>query len=145
MLEMEMFGAALATGFSAVCGLLVVSSFFIRKKNNFRPVSGGISMRIAGGIFSTGLPSFITEVSAGVVMFVFNMIILGLQGNIGLAAYGVIANISIILLAICTGTAQGIQPLNARNIRHYAATAPASQFPVLEILLNYHFTAPFFI
>jgi Na+-driven multidrug efflux pump len=41
----------------------------------------------------------------------FNIIILGLQGSVGVAAYGIIANISLIVIAIYTGIAQGVQPL----------------------------------
>ena len=38
-------------------------------------------------------------------------IILGLEGNTGVAAYGVIANISLVVTAVYTGISQGIQPL----------------------------------
>ena len=44
-------------------------------------------------------------------MITFNAIILKLEGNIGVAAYGVIANISLVGVAIYTGIAQGVQPL----------------------------------
>ena len=60
---------------------------------------------------SLGLSSLVSELSSGVVIIVFNMIILGLAGNIGVAAYGVIANISLIVTAVYTGLSQGIQPL----------------------------------
>ncbi|MDE5864179.1 MAG: MATE family efflux transporter, partial [Lachnospiraceae bacterium] len=62
-------------------------------------------------VFITGAPSFVSEVSSGVVMMIFNMIILGILGNIGVAAYGIIANLSLVVLAIYTGIAQGIQPV----------------------------------
>lgn len=42
---------------------------------------------------------------------IFNLILLGLEGNVGVAAYGVIANLSLVVVAIFTGIAQGIQPL----------------------------------
>lgn len=44
-------------------------------------------------------------------MIVFNRIILSLQGNTGVAAYGVIANLSLVAVALYTGIAQGIQPI----------------------------------
>ena len=114
LLQMGMFGAALATGLAAVVGLVIKLTFFIRKKNNFRLIKCAITRKITLGIFSTGLPTFVTEVSAGAVIVTFNMIILGLQGNIGVAAYGVIANISIVVISIYNGTAGGIQPLISR-------------------------------
>ena len=39
-----------------------------------------------------GVSSFVGEISSGVITVVFNMIILGLAGNTGVAAYGVVAN-----------------------------------------------------
>ena len=62
-----------------------------------------------------GAPSLITEASSGVVMIVFNSIILTFEGNAGVAAYGVIANLSLVVLAVYTGIAQGIQPLLSEN------------------------------
>ena len=67
-------------------------------------------------------------------MLVFNFIILRLQGNVGVAAYGVIANLSLVIMSIYTGIAQGIQPIvsrsygagNAKDVRailRYALTA----------------------
>ena len=47
-------------------------------------------------------------------MITFNAIILKLEGNVGVAAYGIIANISLVVVAIYTGVAQGAQPLVSR-------------------------------
>ena len=47
-------------------------------------------------------------------MIVFNTIILHLQGNIGVAAYGVVANLSLVVISIYTGIAQGTQPILSR-------------------------------
>ena len=41
----------------------------------------------------------------------FNGLILGLSGNIGVAAYGVIANVSSVCTCVFNGLAQGSQPL----------------------------------
>lgn len=51
------------------------------------------------------------EISSGVITVVFNMIILGLAGNTGVAAYGVVANTSLVAVALFNGIAQGSQPL----------------------------------
>ena len=48
-------------------------------------------------------------------MIVFNILILGISGNTGVAAYGVVANISLVVVSIHTGIAQGIQPLVSRE------------------------------
>lgn len=108
---MGIFGAVLATGLAPVISICVMSPYFLKKKNQFHLKKCRILPRLFGGIFSSGLPSLITEVSSGIVIIVFNMIILGLEGNTGVAAYGVIANLSLVVVAIYTGIAQGIQPV----------------------------------
>ena len=110
-LNMGIFGAVLATGLAPVISICVMSPYFLKKKNQFHLCRCRILPRLFGGIFSSGLPSLITEVSSGIVIIVFNMIILGLEGNTGVAAYGVIANLSLVVVAIYTGIAQGIQPV----------------------------------
>ncbi len=112
---MGMFGAVFATGLAPVISIIILSPYFIRKRNNFHFVKTKLSGRIAGGIFSSGVPSLITEVSSGIVIIVFNSIILELEGNTGVAAYGIIANISLVIIAIYTGIAQGIQPIISTN------------------------------
>lgn len=71
-------------------------------------------IKIVRDELSLGFPSLIAQVSSGIVMIIFNMIILNLEGNIGVAAYGIIANISLVITAVYTGIAQGIQPLVSR-------------------------------
>ena len=111
MLDLGMFGAALATGLANSVGLAILLFHIIHKRNGFELVKIKIRCQIAAGIFATGLPSFVTETSISVVMIVFNVIMLGLAGNVGVAAYGVIANIFIVVISIYNGIAQGIQPL----------------------------------
>ena len=43
------------------------------------------------------------------------MLILGIAGNTGVAAYGVIANMSAVAMSIFNGLAQGVQPLISEN------------------------------
>ena len=48
-------------------------------------------------------------------MIAFNIVILNINGNIGVAAYGIIANIALVIIAIFTGIGQGIQPIISSN------------------------------
>lgn len=112
--HMGIFGAVFATGLAPIISMLVLSAHFMKKSRGFHLIKCKFSLRYLGNILSGGLPSLVTEVSSGIVMIVFNIIILGLQGNIGVAAYGVIANLSLVVIAIDNGIAQGIQPLISR-------------------------------
>lgn len=110
-LNMGIFGAILATGMAPIISLLVLSTHFLRRKNNFRLVKTKINMDTEKEVFLMGLPSMITELSSGIVILIFNILILNIEGNVGVAAYGVIANISLVVIAMFTGMSQGVQPL----------------------------------
>ena len=114
-LGMGIFGAAFATGLAPVVSILILLPFLLKKKNQFHFKKCRLSRKLSLEIFSSGLPSLITEVSSGIVMIIFNTIILNISGNIGVAAYGVIANLSLVVIAIYTGIAQGIQPILSSN------------------------------
>lgn len=113
-LAMGIFGAVLATGFSPCISMLILSSHKIRGKNGFHFCRMAPSFKVIGNVAALGVPSLITELSVGIVILVFNMIILRLAGNIGVAAYGVISNMSLVVVSVYTGVAQGMQPLSSR-------------------------------
>ena len=113
-LNMGILGAVLATGLAPVISLMVLSRHWLLKQNQFHFVRINPSFRLTGNIISLGVPSFITEMASGIVIIAFNTIILHLQGNIGVAAYGVIANLSLVVISIYSGIAQGTQPILSR-------------------------------
>lgn len=113
-LNMGIFGAVFATSIAPAISLAVFLPFFLKGKNSFRPVRCPLQPHILGSIMTLGLPSLVTEVSAGVVMIVFNTILLSLQGNLAVAAYGVVSNLALVVTSIYTGIAQGTQPLFSR-------------------------------
>ena len=107
-------GAVLATGVSPVLSMLILSRHWRKGGCGFRLVNMRPDVQLSATTVALGFPSLVTEVSAGVVMIMFNMIILGLLGNVGVAAYGVIANLSLVVTAFYNGIAQGMQPLISR-------------------------------
>lgn len=113
--DMGMFGAVFATGLAPVISMMILSSCFLRKKQEFHMTGTGLTLHTLSDICALGATSLITEVSAGIVMIIFNMLILKLMGNMGVAAYGVIANLSLVVVAVFTGISQGIQPLISSN------------------------------
>lgn len=129
--KMGIFGAVFATGLAPMVSLAILSPFFWKKKNHFHLVRCTPVTRIVGYIFAGGIPSLIGELSSGIVIIIFNIIILEMEGNLGVAAYGVIANLSLVVVSIYNGIGQGIQPLiseyfgrgekeKIRLIAHYA-------------------------
>ena len=112
-LGLGMFGAALATCIAPFISLTFQSFHFWLKKNNVKFVRMRFSAREAGRTVALGVPALLTELSTGVVMLVFNYIMLDLAGNVGVAAYGVTANIAIVVIGVFTGIAQGSQPVES--------------------------------
>ena len=112
---MGIFGAVFATGLAPLISICILSPHFLQRKNQFKPVACRPQGQRTIRILSSGVPSLVTEVSSGIVIIVFNSLILGMEGNTGVAAYGVIANLSLVVISIYTGIAQGIQPILSRS------------------------------
>ena len=151
-LGMGIFGAIFATGLSPVISIIIMLPHWIRKKNTFHFVKTGLRKYIIKQDLSLGFPSLISQMSSGIVMITFNAIILMLAGNTGVAAYGVVANISLVIVAVYTGIAQGVQPListfygvgNGRQVKEvlkYALTAMLS-ISVIVYLVIFVFAGP---
>lgn len=110
-LGMGMAGAALATGMSPVIGMIICSIHFFSKKNTIKFLLKRPSLKRTIRVCHLGVSSFIGEISSGVITVVFNYLILGLVGTVGVAAYGIIANYSLVAISIFNGIAQGAQPI----------------------------------
>ena len=110
-LKMGLFGAALATGLGALVGIAISSLRFLSGKSQLHFVAARINVKEIGRIISLGGAAFITELSSSIVIVVFNLLILKIAGNVGVAAYGIVANLALMALAVMNGIAQGIQPL----------------------------------
>lgn len=113
-LDMGLFGAALATGFSPIISMMIMSTRIWQRKNSFHFRKVKQFWRKGLDFCRLGVSAFVNEISSGVVLTVFNLLILGISGNTGVAAYGVIANIALVGMAIYTGISQGTQPLVSR-------------------------------
>jgi len=130
-LALGIFGAALATAIAPIVSLTILSIHFVRPRRLLFITRLKGKMHSLKDIVTLGFPGLITEVSSSIVIITFNMIILRLSGNIGVAAYAIIANIALVVMAMFTGIAQGSQPLishyhglndltNLRKVKRYA-------------------------
>ena len=133
-LHMGMRGASLATAISPIIGIIICMMHFLSGKSTVRMWNRGSdgepdsrvsswknTVRLQRGNFFSvkrllrswqlGISAFIGEFAQGVITLSFNFLILGLTGNVGVAAYGVIANIAFVANSIFNGLSQGSQPL----------------------------------
>ncbi|NLZ34286.1 Multidrug export protein MepA [Clostridium sp. N3C] len=111
LLKMGMFGAAFATCLAPIISIGILTVHYLKGKNNFKYTKNKLSLSISFDILRLGLSSFITEISSAVALITFNLVILRLEGNLGVASYGIVANIALVAVSVFTGIAQGIQPL----------------------------------
>lgn len=109
--HMGLFGAAFATGLAAVVGISISSLHFASGGRQLHFVKTKIDVGEIRRIISLGGSAFITELSSSIVVIVFNLLILKIAGNVGIAAYGIVANLALMILAVMNGISQGIQPL----------------------------------
>ena len=109
--NLGVFGAALATGMSPIVSLLISLRHFIKKEGilEFQKISYKFHEFLE--IIKLGTSTFVYELSQGLVTLVFNYLILGISGNIGIAAYGIITNIGAIIMSMFNGLQQGMQPI----------------------------------
>ena len=129
-LGMGMFGAALATGVSPIISILILSGHLRAPSRGFHLLRARPRLRLLPALCTPGLPSLISELSSGVVLLLFNQVLLRLAGNTGVAAYGIVANLALVAVAIFTGLSTGTQPL----VSHSSGTGAAA---ALRRLLRY--------
>lgn len=53
------------------------------------------------------------------IIFIFNIVILNIGGNIAVASYGIVCNLALVVTSFYTGIAQGIQPLLSQCYGHH--------------------------
>lgn len=110
-MKLGMEGAALATALSPVIGMAICCIHFFSKKSTIRIRVCRPSVKLLVSGCQLGVSAFVGEMSSAVITLAYNFVILGIAGNIGVAAYGVVANIAIVTTAAFNGIAQGSQPL----------------------------------
>ena len=100
-----------ATAVSPIISISICSRHFFKKENGVEFVRRMPSVKLLGQSCQLGISGFVGEMGSGVTTTVFNLLLLGLAGNVAVAAYGVVANFALVATAIFNGVAQGAQPL----------------------------------
>lgn len=111
---MGLAGAALATVASPIVSILVCGTHFFGKRNTVRLKLCRPSAKRLWQSCQLGVSAFVGEISSGVITATFNFLILGLAGNVGVAAYGVVANYALVAVSMFNGVSLGAQPLISR-------------------------------
>ncbi|MEY8367509.1 MATE family efflux transporter [Anaerovoracaceae bacterium 42-11] len=104
-------GAAIATGISQVLTFTVFLSHFLSKKSYFKFVKIKWHIKEVLGFAKLGVADSVTEFSVGVIIFMFNNVLISVSGDRGVVIYTVIAYVSQLILMTMMGINQGMQPL----------------------------------
>ncbi|MCP1224823.1 MATE family efflux transporter [Sebaldella sp. S0638] len=109
--DMGIEGAGLATGLGPLFSIIIMLPHFFLKKGDLYFSVAAVSLKYCKKLFAAGMPAFITEYSLGIVTYLHNFVIIKVLGDQGVAAYGIIGYVALIILTLYLGISQGIQPL----------------------------------
>lgn len=108
-------GAAIASGIGQILAVVILATHFFHPSAKLRLRLRGIDLRLTGKILLRGVPEFITQLSQPVTILCFNIVVMRQVGDIGVAAYAIICNLTSLMFAVQVGVANGMQPLFGRS------------------------------
>lgn len=110
-------GAALATLFSQVIGLIWVLIHFFNKKSfvHFDNRYNKLKLPIVGRIFSIGLSPFLMNACSCLVVIIINRSFIEYGGDLAVGAYGITNRVLMLFAMVAMGITQGMQPIIGYN------------------------------
>lgn len=114
-LSMGIKGAAVATGLGQIVTVAIVLPHFIKRKGKLSFGNVKLDKNIIKEFIHIGIPSFFAEASFSIIVFVQNLAIVNLAGEIGLSAFSVINYITTNIYMVLLGVTFGAQPLISYN------------------------------
>ena len=110
-LQKGLMGAAIATGISQTCGMLIVSTHFILRRGQLRVGRFCFSGKLARKLLLRGTPEAIAQFAVPVATLCTNYVLLGRLGDMAVNAYSIICYVASFSAAIFIGVSSGLQPL----------------------------------
>lgn len=114
-LQMGVSGAALATGIGQTIPAVVGIVYFLLHKKGLHFVKPRLDWRVLGQACFNGSSEMVTNLSTAVVTFLFNIIMLRLAGEIGVAAITVVLYGQFLFNALYLGFSIGVAPVISFN------------------------------
>lgn len=129
-LHWGVWGAAFATGLAQVTSTAVFLIYFLTHRERLRLGRFRPEPRVYRRILPLGVADGLSELSNGLVIFLFNRVILAVLGEDAVVTYTIISYVNTLVLMTMIGTSQGIQPLVSFHLG-------AGEKPVCHRLLAY--------
>ncbi len=117
-LELGMVGAAYATGISYASGLIIVIWPMLNKENIINVFKGHFDRKCIAPVIYNGSSEGINSISIALTAYLFNMALMKLAGEGGVAAFTAINYIGVFGSLILFGVSDGIGPIVSYNYGH---------------------------
>ncbi len=109
-------GAAWATVTSQIVGGIVPFVYFVVSKSSILKLTGTkFEAKVIAKTCGNGVSEFLSNVSASIVGFLYNLQLMRYVGENGVSAYGVIMYVSFVFVAIYIGYSMGVAPIIGFN------------------------------
>ena len=109
-------GAAFATGMSQLTSTSMLLFYILFKTKKIKFIKLKYSFKDLLKISKIGFAEFLAEVSTGIAIFIFNIVLIKELGEKGVSAFGIIGYISSFVVMTMIGFSQGIQPIVSFNL-----------------------------
>ena len=123
-----LWGAAVATGFAQVLPTIGYLIYFLSAKSYLKFKKFKLKAFMLREIFSYGFPASLSELSTGFCILVFNLAIGHTYGEVGLAAFSVIAYVMTFVVNTMLAINQSTQPL----VGFYYGSKEYDNIPILR-------------
>lgn len=114
-LSLGIKGAAIATGLGQIVTVSILIPHFLLRKGTLSFGNVKLNKVIIKEFSNIGLPSFFTEVTFSIIVFLMNIVIVRIIGDKGLSAFSVINYLTTNVYMVLLGVAFGVQPLISYN------------------------------
>ena len=115
VLDQGIYGASVATALASVLGLCCLLPHFLLKRNTVHFTKDIFHLDLWNRMLANGLGSGVLEISAGIVILIFNFVIVHMADEVFLAAFAVVTNIAYVTKGLLNGFAQAAQPIISMN------------------------------
>ena len=148
LMDMGVVGSVYSTGLGAAVMILISLTHFIRKKGCLRFTRPRFQGGIVAPAFRTGFATVVQYIYQFVTILVCNHLLMSMGGELGVAVFGIVFNVSLMAASMYDAISMAIQPMvstflgerNRRNIlctlrQAFKASVVMSALLVLLIVL----------
>lgn len=104
-------GAAIASGLGQILSCAILLPHFLLKRGKFRISWFKRQKGLILQILRVGTPAFVTQLSLPITIFCYNILVLNIFGEIGVASFSVVSYLVYVVIYVFIGVSQGVQPI----------------------------------